>query len=41
MKYPMKLRPLRPATRAGQNAMATQMIIRMRPLTLTMVLPQA
>jgi hypothetical protein len=26
MKYPMKLWPLRPATRAGQNAIAIQMI---------------
>ena len=25
MKYPMKLWPLRPATRAGQNAIAIQM----------------
>jgi hypothetical protein len=24
MKYPMKLCPLRPATRAGQNAISTQ-----------------
>ena len=26
MKYPMKLCPLRPATRAGQNAINTQMM---------------
>ena len=29
MKYPMKLCPFRPATRAGQNANATQMMIAM------------
>jgi hypothetical protein len=31
MKYPMRLCPLRPATRAGQNAIAIQMMRPMMP----------
>jgi hypothetical protein len=31
-KYPMKLCPLRAATRAGQNAMAIQMMSPMMPI---------
>ena len=37
MKYPMKLWPFLPATRAGQNAMAIQMMAPMMPMPNHMV----